>query len=227
MIKHIGKHNNKKIVLLYRQVPGEEHMCLVTYSEVLPSVVHDDIMKVLESDPGQQAKELNEVLFRTIGTSGNNLLETLHRGGWIKKVPTNQVIITPNTSSSVRLDELNKILNEMGKGEDAVKKLAELDQNRGMVLPGEAKSQKKKAEVKTTSSDILGEAASSDGALTDAAIAADLRSQAERMTAQAKTLMEEAARLQKEAEAIVPPVPESNVKPKATKTKKASKVQAD
>lgn len=227
MIKHIGKHNNKKIVLLYRQVPGEEHMCLVTYSEVLPSVVHDDIMKVLESDPGQQAKELNEVLFRTIGTSGNNLLETLHRGGWIKKVPTNQVIITPNTSSSVRLDELNKILNEMGKGEDAVKKLAELDQNRGMVLPGEAKSQKKKAEVKTTSSDILGEAASSDAALTDAAIAADLRSQAERMTAQAKTLMEEAARLQKEAEAIVPPVPESNVKPKATKTKKASKVQAD
>lgn len=228
MIKHIGKHNSKKIVLLYRQVPGEEHMCLVTYSDSLPSAVHDDIMKVLESEVGQQAKELNEVLFRTLGTSGNNLLETLHRGGWIKKVPTNQVIVTPNSTSSVRLDELNKIINEMGKGEDAVKRLADLEQNRGMVMPGEARASKKKAEVKTTSGDVLGETVNSDGLLTDAAIAADLKAQAERMSAQAKTLLAEAERLQKEAAMLIPTPVESDGKSKVKpKAKKTSKVQAN
>ena len=31
--KHVGKHNNKKIVVLWRQVPNENHMALVTYSD--------------------------------------------------------------------------------------------------------------------------------------------------------------------------------------------------
>lgn len=226
MIKHIGRHNNRKIILLYRQVPGEDHMCLISYSDALPSVVHDDIMKTLESAAGQQSQELNEVLFRTLGTNGNNLLETLHRGGWIKKVPTNQVIITPNTTSSVRLDELNKILNELKKGESAAQKLQELDSSQGMVMPNKSKKNKP-VEVKTSSQDITGESNDS-GLLTDAAIAADLKAQADRMAAQAKTLLEESNRLLKEAAALTPTPLESNgtTKTKAkTRVKKTPQVQ--
>ena len=37
MIKHVGRHNNKRVVIAYRQVPDEDHMCLVIYSETLRS----------------------------------------------------------------------------------------------------------------------------------------------------------------------------------------------
>lgn len=227
MIKHIGRHNNRKIVVLYRQVPGEEHMCLVNYSDMLPKQLHDDIMKILESPVGQQAKELADVLFRNMSTDGRNILTILHKEGYIKKVQTNQVIITPTSTSSIRLDELNKILNEMSKGEDAIKKLAEMDQQLGMTT----KTKKGKAQetTKTTSSDVVDPAANplvaaQGGVLSDMAIAANLRSQAEKMTAEAKSLMAEAERLQKEAAALVSPVTESDVKPR-TKTKKTAKVK--
>lgn len=229
MIKHIGRHNNRKIVILYRQVPNEGHMCLVMYSDMLPRQLHDDIMRVLESPSGQQAKEFSEVLYRNLSTDGRNLLTVLHKEGYIKKVQTNQVIVTPTSTSNVRLDELNTILNEMAKGEDAVKKLADLDSQRGMTTKTKKARDLEKAQSKTTSQDVVDPAVNalvtnSDGVLSDTAIAANLKSQADRMIAEAKSLMAEAQRMQKEAEALVPPVLESNVKPR-TKAKKTTKVK--
>jgi len=113
VIKHVGKHNNKRVVVLFKTVPGEDHMCLVVYPETLPKHIHDDIMKALESESGQQAKDFSDYLFRYTLSDGNNALATLHKEGMIKKVPTNQVIITPNAKSTVRLDELNNILIKM------------------------------------------------------------------------------------------------------------------
>jgi hypothetical protein len=85
MIKHVGKHNNQKIVILYRKVPEEDHMCLVVYSDLLPRMFHDEVMKTLESPVGQNAKEFSDVLFRTTLADGNNCLESLHRNGFIKR----------------------------------------------------------------------------------------------------------------------------------------------
>ena len=94
MIKHVGKHNSKKIVLLWRKVPNEGHMALVLYSDTLPRMIHDEVMKALESPVGQNAKDFSDVLFRTIMADGRNCLEVLHREGFIKKVPASQVLIT-------------------------------------------------------------------------------------------------------------------------------------
>lgn len=223
MIKHVGKHNSKKIVVLYRQVPGEEHMCLVTYTETLPRTIHDDLMKALESPAGQQAKELSEVLFRTLGTSGRSILGTLHGEGFIKKVPTNQVLITPNTASSVRLDELNKILNEMSLGEEAVKKLEQLEKDKGMT--GKAIRKKSGAQPVTESTAIT-----KSDILSDTDIANNLREQAARMAAEAKTLLQESDRLMKEASAMLPQEKETvtaDVKPKSKSKKTTTKVQAN
>ena len=46
-VKHVGKHNNKKVVVLWNQIPGVEDMCLVTYTETLPRQYHDDLITVL------------------------------------------------------------------------------------------------------------------------------------------------------------------------------------
>ena len=91
MVKHVGKHNDKKVVILFREVPGEEHMCLVSYSDLLPRLIHDELMRTVESDAGQAAPEISEVLNRTYMANGGIILQTLHREGFIKKVPTKQV----------------------------------------------------------------------------------------------------------------------------------------
>ena len=65
MIKHVGKHNQRRVAIVYRKVPDEAHMCLIAYTDSLPSMVHDEAMKCLESEVGQQAKELADALFRT------------------------------------------------------------------------------------------------------------------------------------------------------------------
>jgi len=115
--KHVGTANgSKKVIIVQRQLPGEEHMAGVIYSEIIPSRFHDDLMKELESDSGQAANEFKEVLERRFFSDGQNMLHVLHTEGWIKKVASNNVIVRPNSKSSIRLDELNKMLMEMRMG---------------------------------------------------------------------------------------------------------------
>lgn len=216
MLKHVGKHNDKKIVLVYRQIPDEEHMCLVLYSDTLPQLFHDEVMSCLESTVGQAAQELAEPLFRTVMKDGRNCLETLHREGFLKKVATNQVIITPNAKSSVRLDELNSILNEMAKGEDAIKKMANLDANAGMQTKREPREVGANPASRTSVADP-GNAVIGD-VLTDDQLAAQRVAQAAKMKLEAQALLAEAARLESEA-ATLNKAPTKNV---STKTRKAS-----
>ena len=219
MLKHIGRHSDKKIVLEYRQIPGDDHMCLVLYSDTLPQIIHDDVMKVLESPVGQNSPELADALFRSTMADGRNTLESLHKGGYLKKVNTNQVSITPNAKSNVRLDELNNILNEMSKGEDAIKKLAELD--KGIGMSGKRREPKEvgvspasRTQTADPSSALIGDV------LTDDQLASQRIAQAAKMKLDAQALLAEAARLEKEATSLSP-----TVKNGTTKTKKAQKKQ--
>lgn len=229
MIKHVGRHNNKKIVLLWRKVPNESHMALVLYSETLPRLIHDEVMKQLESAVGQNAKDFSDVLFRTIMADGRNCLEVLHREGFIKKVPTSQVLITPTTKSSVRLDELNNILDEMDQGEEAIKRLAEIDSQAGMapkkrvregrevgMPPNNQSLSRTNIDVDATNS----AASYVKGVLTDEDLAAERIQQAESMKRQAEQLIVEAKRLEAEAKELSPV---KNVKTRAKKATTAKK----
>ena len=91
-------------------------------------------MKVLE-DEGQAQKSLADAFHKATLPDGRNMLGALHSEGYLKKVQTNQIVVTANKSSNVRLDELNKIINEMEQGADAQERLAKLDESRGLVDP--------------------------------------------------------------------------------------------
>jgi hypothetical protein len=221
MLKHVGKHNDKRCVIVFRKIPELEHMALVVYSDLLPRMIHDEIMRALESPQGQEARELSDVLFRTIMADGHNCLESLHRNGLLKKVPTNQVLVTPTSTSSVRLDELNDILDEMKKGEEAVKKLQEMDASRGMSgkqKPRRAEIQEigerrtREAQGNTSAADMLA------GMLSDSDLAAQRLEQAQKMEASARQLLAEAERLKTEAQSLSPKV--DNVGTETKKTKK-------
>lgn len=239
MLKHIGRHGDRKVAILFREVPNEDHMCLVVYPETLPTHIHNSIMGTLESPAGQAAANLSEVLHRNLLPDGRPQLEALHREGMIKKVPTNQVIVTPTLQSSVKLDEMNKIIREMEQGEEALKRMRELDDAQGFVDP----AQKRKAEAEFKRAQERGETLpevpplqSVDGALDDKALAANMLAQAKRMEAEAQGMIAEAARMKKEAEkmapnvvaAVLPPPPAPPRRgrpPKAEKAVDANAVQ--
>lgn len=202
-LKHVGKHSDRKVCILFREVPNEEHMCLVIYPDVLPAPWEDAIMKVLESDVGQQAEQFADALHRSLLPDGRVILETLHFEKMIKKVRTADVLVTPRTDSSIRLDELNKMLNEMKQGEAAIKKLAENDAARGMVAPDVKRAAESAFKNKQSTP---APTASQTGALDDRTLAANMLSQAHRMEAEAKGLIAEAARMKKEAERMDPKV---------------------
>lgn len=218
MLKHVGKHNDKRCVIIFRKIPDLEHMALIVYSDLLPRLVHDEVMKAVESPQGQEATEISEVLFRTIMADGTNCLENLHRNGLMKKVPTNQVLVTPTTTSSVRLDELNDMLDEMAKGEEAFKKLQEMDKSRGMAAnkPRRAEIQEigerktREAQGNTSAADML------TNFMSDSDLATQRIEQAQKMEATAKQLLEEAQRLKEEAEKLNTKA--ENVGTKETKT---------
>jgi len=131
--KHVGQANGKKVIIVQRQLNGDDaHMAAILYSDILPTRYHDDVMKVLESAEGQAAYEFRDILQRRMMANGENMLQALSSENYIKRVGQNAVTVKPNSKSSIRLDELNKLLNEAGRGEAAVKKLDEMDRQLGM-----------------------------------------------------------------------------------------------
>lgn len=227
-LKHVGKHADRKVAILFREVPNEDHMCLVIYPDTLPAPWEASIMKVLESDIGQQAEQFADALHRSLLPDGRVILETLHLEKMIKKVRTADVIVTPRTDSSIRLDELNTMLREMKQGEQAIKKLAEMDATRGLVPP-EVKRSAEAAFKSRQGGQVNTPAASADGALSDRDLAANMLTQAQRMEAEAKGLMAEAARMKKEAEKMHPGVvagPASISQPTVTAAKRGRPAKA-
>ena len=213
-IKHVGKNGDRKVLVLYREVPGDTHMCLVIYPEVLNASWQDTIQRVVESDVGQQANQLADALHRAMLPDGRPILETLHNERMIKKVRASDVIMTPTSNAHIRLDELNKLVNEMEQGEAARAKMALNDASRGLVDPSvkraaeavhkEEQAAKAAAQAQYTPPQPF--TAPADGVLSDRAIAANMLAQAKQMEADAKGLIAEAARMKKDAEKMVPGV---------------------
>jgi len=216
-LRHVGKHGDRKVAVVFREVPGEPHMCLVVYPEILNQHIHDPLMQCIESDIGQSSENLADALNRTYTKDGTIILQKLHSEGMLKKVNTEQILMTPQPNTKIRLNELNKMLDEMKLGEEAVKRMAELDASRGMQDPAEVARRMRGNKDAQVNQPVV---AASGDALGDAALANNLRQQATKMTNEAKGLMAEAQRLLKEAASMDP------VKPKKETTKKTATLDA-
>lgn len=85
MIKHIGKHNARRVIVVFREIPEEDHMCLLVYSDMLPQLVHDELMKCVEGEVAQSTPDLSNVLHRTLMADGTNILQHLHQRGLLRR----------------------------------------------------------------------------------------------------------------------------------------------
>jgi DNA repair exonuclease SbcCD ATPase subunit len=207
--RHVGKHGDRKVAVVFREVPGEPHMCLVTYTETINKNIHDALIKCIESDIGQNSENLADALNRSYTQDGRPILQVLHAESQLKKVNTEVIVMTPAPNTRIKLNDLNKILDEMKLGEDAVKRMAELDKSRGLQDPADVArrmrgQQGNQPPVVASSGDLLG----------DASLAKQRIEQAQKMEREAKGLLAEAQRLTTEAQTLDP-----SLAPKATKAK--------
>ena len=186
-LKHIGrmKHNQRKVIVAYRTIPGDADSAIIVTTENLMADEHDSLMKLVESNAGQTAYELAEAMARTVLPDGRNMLAAFHTTGKMVKVPTNLVEMTPDTKTTIMLNELNLVIAQQ-KGV-SVEDLA---------ISSGAKSE---ADVPVEVIEPVVEPlqAVTDGVLTDEQLAAQYRSQAD-------ALYKEAKRLRDQAEVLVP-----------------------
>jgi len=210
-MKHIGKVSNTglKCVVVFREIYDErgnvtdDKNCLVVETDRLPDMEHDDIVRVVESAEGQNAKEFYEIAHRSMFADGTNMLVKLHNAGYLKKYPTDQIMLTPNSSTSISLKDVNEIVRKQNTG------MSPQDIENSMVNDTDSPPR-----TQTTSFDpsqtIDQALPTSEQVLDDSAIAKGMLSQAE-------TFLAEAERLKEEAYSMAP-----SLKPKRGRPKKAT-----
>jgi hypothetical protein len=187
-LKHVGRmaNNQRRIVVAFRVVPGEPENCIVITTENLNADEHDTLIKMVESNAGQDANDLSQVMSRTTLPDGRNMLAHFHRTGKMVKVPTNTVEMMPNRNTSIMLNELNEMIAQQ-QGV-TVEDLA---------TPPNTGAPAAEAVAETTATDTAPAAPvpAQNEPLSDDALASQLRSQADTMFKEAKRLREEAEQL--------------------------------
>lgn len=195
-IKHVGRvrSTKKKVIVVFRTLPGDAFNCLVAPTENLPESYHDSLINLVESPAGQNANEFGEVMARSQFPDGSTMLSALHTQGRLVKISTDQIDMLPNAAVSVQLSELNQIIaDQMGTTVDALSIKSNL---------AEAKSNTKVEELATVK-DISQPAPT--------AVADEVPTtfdspdaEAKFYRSQADKLSKEAAEMRRKAEALVP-----------------------
>lgn len=183
-IKHVGRitTTKRKVVVAYRVVPNEPSNCVVVTTENLMAEEHDALMKLVESDAGQQSHELADAMARARLPDGRIMLAAFHSTGKMVKVSTDLVEMTPNMQTTILLKDLNELVAQQ-KGV-TVADLA--------VQPASSnEAPKKVAEVAEPIEALV----ANEEPLTDEALAAKYRSDADRLYKEAKRLRDEAEKL--------------------------------
>ena len=194
-LKHVGKMRNTgaKVLVVFRTIPGDSGSALVLPTATLPDIYHNAIMELVETDQAQQAYEFGEMMFVRMFPDGRPMLRSMQADGRLQKVPTADVIMTPNNNNLISLDELNALIAEQKnctldelctfvkgyKNDDAAETVATVTET---PAPAAAKPLQ----------------ASNNEPLSDADIAKSYRSQAD-------ALYKEAALLRRQADELDPP----------------------
>lgn len=197
-LKHVGRlvTNKKRVVVAFRTLPGDPNSALVIGTESLKDQDHDALIKVVESNAGQTAYELAEALDRaSLPETGDSMLTSFHRRGILVKVATSEVEMIPNSSTSIILSDLNRVIaNQRGISiEDLT------------VKPGETAKVTEVGSVNEIKPPLSEPVVEEAGVLTDDDLAKQYRSQAD-------TMFKEAQRLRKEADELSPIKKKSSAK---------------
>lgn len=119
--KHVAKWNERKCLVLFREVPGEPENALLIMSGELSATQHDELISVVDSDEAQTNSDLEQVLNGRNFSDGRVMLQALHADGMITKAPVSEVIMLPTPKDEVPLTALNDSIATIEAGKEADK----------------------------------------------------------------------------------------------------------
>jgi hypothetical protein len=201
-LKHIGRMKNTgaKLLVVFRTLPGESNMALVLPVANLSDSYHDSIMTAVETEQAQDAFEFGEIMFTRTFPDGRPMLQAMQADNRLQKVPTDLVVMTPNTQDSIELQQLNALIAEQKNCavDDLYTFVSGAPKKSDTVVEDIAKVTDLAPNVDTDIPAPVRAQAASNDVLSDKDIAKSYRSQADAM-------YKEAARLRKEADELDPP----------------------
>jgi hypothetical protein len=191
-LKHVGrmKSTQRKVLVVFRTLPGESDSALVVMTESLKDAQHDALINLVESPAGQNSYEFGEVMARATFPEGGPMLYTLHVTGKLIKVKTSEIEMIPNMQATVSLDDLNQLIAEQRGVSVNDLALSNTSSIKDIATVNEITEVKK--EAVENSAPVI-----SEQPLSDEDLARKLRSDADR-------LYKEAAKLRAEAEVLSP-----------------------
>lgn len=130
--KHVGriKSSDQRCVVVFMQLPDDLEKALIVNVEALPERYEQLVMEVLNSPEGQQSSNLADTLTRRIvpETGGSSVLMELHKRGFMRAEPIDNIIMFPKPNTPFPLRD---ILKAMGKL-DGVEAPVVVDQDQGV-----------------------------------------------------------------------------------------------
>ena len=115
-MKHVAEWQDRKCLVLFREVPGEPENALVVMSGELGTTQHDELIREVESLEAQNNNNLADVLNGRNFSDGRIMLRALHEDKLITKVPVSEVV-----KDKIQLQDLNDSIAEIEAGIEADK----------------------------------------------------------------------------------------------------------
>ena len=120
-MKHVAEWQDRKCLVLFREVPGEPENALVVMSGELGTTQHDELIMEVESQEAQTNNNLADVLNGRNFSDGRIMLRALHEDKLITKVPVSEVTMIPTTNDRVPLADINTAIADIEAGKEAEK----------------------------------------------------------------------------------------------------------
>lgn len=192
-LKHVGRvaSNRRKCAVVFRTLPGDPDSCLILPTENLLPEDHDAVINLLESNAGQTAYEFAEAMDRALLNDGSRMLPRFHATGKLVKMATKDIEMVPNHTASVMLSELNQIIADQ-RGvtiADLTVSPSNAERTRDLGEPAAAEQPVNSMDTNDTVVET------SEKPMSDEDLAAQYRSQADRLYKEAKALREQAEEL--------------------------------
>jgi len=127
--KHVGRIRNtdRRCVVVYMQIPGNEENALVVDTDALPDRFHDALMDIIDSNEGQQTPHLHTLLQRRILPDlGLDMMNALHTYGQLRAVNIDNIVMYPAPNAPCPLRTIVDYMN----GQDAPPEVNEALENR-------------------------------------------------------------------------------------------------
>lgn len=112
--KHVGRIRNtdRRCVVVYMQIPGNDENALIIDTDALPDRFHDALMDVIDSKEGQEVQHLHTLLSRRVMPDmGIDMMNALHAHGLLRAVDIDNVVMFPAPNAPCPLRTIVDYMN--------------------------------------------------------------------------------------------------------------------